>query len=237
MKRRALALAALVLLGISACGGEASTPGGEAPSAAPAPSPASASENTQYTNLPEVIVDENGMRAFPDATYQETLDVRWHNLLQSLTPDEAAALTRPDVQLVQTFDDYAQYAQAYVPCMHDAGWSEVTFNTTDQTVDAEVPTEQMSAYQLSDYVCSGQYYYHVPPMNEEQIGMLWDYNNDVVLPCLAKYGYTDVPFDSREAFIDRYFAQRTYTLPITALGLDQAGERHPCDTLPSFLDK
>lgn len=236
MRRGPLALAGVLLLGVSACGGETSEPGGAASSVTPSPV-SSASEKAEYTNLPEVVVDDNGMRSFPDQTHQEYLNIKWSNLLQSLAPDEAAALTRPDVQLVQTFDDFAQYAQAYVPCMHDAGWNEVTFNTTDQTIDAEVPPEQMSAYQLSDYVCSGQYYYHVPPMNEEQIGMLWDYNNDVVLPCLAKYGYTDVPFDSREAFIDRYFAQRTYTLPITALGLDQAGERHPCDTLPSFLDK
>lgn len=179
----------------------------------------SESKEPVYKNASDVIVDENGRRSFPAQTAEQTLDLYWNQLVASVDDDEIPE--RPDVDIVLV-DDEQQFVSGYVSCMHNAGWTSV--KVADGSIDSgEIPRGQEISYGLADYTCMAQNLLVPPaPMDESDIERLYDHQVDYVIPCLAERGHQVSNFPSKESFVDRYFAERTYTLATEMAGLSES---------------
>lgn len=176
-------------------------------------------DDSTYENASDVIVDENGRRSFPAQTAEQTLDLYWNQLVASVDDDEIPE--RPDVDIVLV-DDEQQFVSGYVSCMHNAGWTSV--KVADGSIDSgEIPRGQEISYGLADYTCMAQNLLVPPaPMDESDIERLYDHQVDYVIPCLAERGHQVSNFPSKESFVDRYFAERTYTLATEMAGLSES---------------
>lgn len=187
------------------------TSGGASTSTSPEPAESSiqSDDGVNREDLPEVKVDANGERSFPEQTHQEMLDVMWEEVLASL-PEGAVSPERPSVSLVAYQESMGPYAE----CLKQQGWSQTKYFPDVDEVEVEVPAGQSAAFDISRYTCYGQYPKKMrPPMNEREIGELWQWSMDESIPCLAREGYTVTGFPSKGAFVDGYFAERTYKLP------------------------
>ena len=172
-----------------------------------------------YQNAPDVIVDENGRRSFPTQTAEQSLDMNWEFYISSLDEDEIPP--RPDVE-INIVDDPEEATAGYVACMHNAGWTDV--QATEGGIESgEVPPGQWASWGLANYTCEAQNMHRpVAPMDEDAIERLYDHQVDYVIPCLEDMGHPVLGFPSKETFVDRYFAERSYTLATAMAGLSDA---------------
>lgn len=182
----------------------------------------SESEEPVYENAQDVIVDENGRRSFPTQTAEQTLDMQWEFFVANIDGGEIPE--RPDVEIVLV-DDEQQASTGYVSCMHDAGWPGVRLVDDGSIESGDIPAGQYTSYGIADYTCTAQNLLKTPsPMDESGIERLYDHQVDYVIPCLAEQGHQVANFPSKETFVDRYFAERRYTLATSMAGLSEAEE-------------
>lgn len=170
---------------------------------------------TEYTDDSAVIKDAEGKRSFPTISRQADLDARWAEVVRQFKADGLPEPQRPNDSLIKELTGGPEDAQVYISCMHDAGWTSVKkVEGESGGIDSgEISPDQFPAYLLADYQCNAQY--HLPqfrPMDETEMEELWDYQVKTVIPCLEKEGVVVDGFPSKEAFVDRYFAERQYVL-------------------------
>ncbi|MDR1355215.1 MAG: hypothetical protein LBJ43_02945 [Propionibacteriaceae bacterium] len=94
----------------------------------------------------------------------------------------------PKVQVVR-FVAPAERPEAWKECMLAAGWAVyLTFDSGMAPPD-DLPSDQLSAYYLDEYVCFAQF--PIPPwlvqvFGGDQIRVVFDYYVNVLIPCLAE---------------------------------------------------
>ncbi len=108
---------------------------------------------------------------------------------------ESAGLTDvPNVAVVRWVSPDEQ-TQTHASCLHDEGF-DVTLEP-DGSISADYPADQDSAYDLASYVCLAKYPVdpkYTRPLNDIQIRRVYDYDVDVLVPCLEAAGYgSDIP--------------------------------------------
>lgn len=175
-----------------------------------------------YENASDVIVDENGRRSFPTQTAEQTMEVLWENFIATI--DESEIPERPDVDIVLV-DDEQQAATGYVACMHNSGWVDVKLEDDGSIDSGAIPSGQYVSYGVADYTCTARNFWEQPsPLDEAGIERLYDHQVDYVIPCLVEKGHQVANFPSKDTFVDRYFAERSYTLATSMAGLSQDEE-------------
>lgn len=192
----------------------------------------SESKEPVYKNASDVIVDENGRRSFPAQTAEQTLDLYWDQFVASI--DDGEIPERPDVDIVVV--DEQEFMTGFVSCMNNAGWTSVRIDAGGYIDSGVIPAGQTLSYDLAEYTCHAKNLFVPPaPMDESDIERLYDHQVDYVIPCLAERGHQVSNFPSKETFVDRYFAERTYTLATAMAGLSDS-ERFHFETKDSSVD-
>lgn len=107
---------------------------------------------------------------------------------------ELHGLSEPPVVAVIRRVAPAEQSDLVATCMEDRGWPvEVD---PDGGVMASVPNHQMPALNESWYVCWASYpplAQYLRPLDDDQLGQLYDYYVDDLTPCLQAEGYLIEP--------------------------------------------
>lgn len=173
-------------------------------------------EENHYQNHSDVIVDANGNRSFPDITREQVNNELWKSTLEMIRASSEVQIEpeRPAVSLIQEYDNSAEYVEAQIKCMHEAGWLDVTGNAQEGII-AKYPAGQITPMALSQYECAVKYPIQISqPFNEAQMEKIWEYQVQTVIPCLSGLGYEVNSFPSKESFVDQWFAERNWYSPL-----------------------
>ena len=108
----------------------------------------------------------------------------------------------PDVALIRwtSWDDVGSVVAA---CLRDAGFSAIGAGTIIMNPGG-IPPSQASAYGLADYVCNAEYTVHpkyAVPLTADQWGMVYDYDTQWEVVCVAGFGVTASAPPTRETFV------------------------------------
>jgi hypothetical protein len=117
---------------------------------------------------------------------------------------------RPDVELVRLVDPY-EWPQVQAECMHGEGFPDVAILPDGGLQPGLSDEAQESAYLLSRYVCTAKYPIdpkYAAPLTAEQIGAVYDYYLDDLVPCLEDNGYSVPEPPSREVFEENFAGER-----------------------------
>lgn len=141
-----------------------------------------------------------------DDVHRWLLDVRWR---QTGLRDE---LRPPDPESHVVAAD--QWAQALVECMNAAGFDNYSaagggFGATEVVQTAD----EMQANTVAMYLCQGGISveeWDQSWFNPEQVDYLYDYYQQMLLPCLALHGLEVLDVPNRESFVARYGSWNPY---------------------------
>lgn len=112
---------------------------------------------------------------------------------------------RPEVEIIRRIspDDWATTMAA---CLNDAGFPDVIAGG-DQSLSFETSSAQAAPFALAKYICTAQYPLNekfTTPLNDEQLGGLYDYLTLVQTPCLESHGFSISAPPSKQHFIETY---------------------------------
>ena len=179
-------------------------------------SSASSQPTPTYEDMPNVLVDDDGMRSFPAVTRDQQLDALWEQAALQIETAGGVVPERPEVELIRSFDvDTAgeELTDAHIACMHNAGWTTVE-KSPSGGYSVDIPEGQDASFWLADYTCNAQYYAEPSQrFNEEEAGKLWDQFTEETIPCLEENGFGATELPSREVFLDQWFAESRFTTP------------------------
>ncbi len=133
-----------------------------------------------------------------DPLLAESLEASWTEF-SARYPD----VSRPDVEVVRIMDAQARPAQL-VDCLHEEGFPEAALDP-----DGGIAYEgsQLPAYDLAMYVCGARYPIdpkYLQPLTDEQLGALYDYYANELVPCIEAEGYSAPEAPTRQYFIEHY---------------------------------
>ncbi|WP_157519089.1 hypothetical protein [Modestobacter sp. Leaf380] len=97
--------------------------------------------------------------------------------------------------------------QLVADCLLEQGFD------TAEIIDSGLPSDQVAAYNLAEYVCAASYPINPDFMGaytDRQISIQYDWTVDSVIPCLRAEGYTISDPPSREVFIETYTTDPFY---------------------------
>jgi len=108
----------------------------------------------------------------------------------------------PDVALIRwtSWNDVGSVVSA---CMRDAGFNVIGAGTIVMMPDG-IPPAQSGAFDLANYVCNAEYTVHpkyAVPLTADQWGMVYDYDTQWEVVCVAGFGVTASAPPTRETFI------------------------------------
>lgn len=113
----------------------------------------------------------------------------------------------PRVELVRwaTIDDVGP---VLAECYTDSGFpSKAAIGVPGVEPEGGVAPDQLSAFNLVDYRCQGQYTLdptYTRDWTDEQKGLVYDYYVEFLVPCLTGVGYTFDPAPSRAVFVAKF---------------------------------
>lgn len=141
--------------------------------------------------------------AFPEMTQSEMLQARDKYLANRADSLGITPATTPDLVRYIVPEEAGV---TYATCLREQGFS-ATANPDGTGVTAERPDDQSGAYDLALWTCEARYTINPrlmpaggPPA--AYLGLVWDYTNDFLIPCLAAAGHPateDLP--TREIFM------------------------------------
>ncbi len=138
------------------------------------------------------------------AAPEDPLDLLWLAYVGAYPDAE-----RPAVELVRYISP-ADGAPFRVSCMHDEGFPDVSEGQDGSIASGIVPPAQNEAYAIAQYVCAVKYQIapeYQLPFTDEQLGDLYDYYVESLIPCLDGKGYAVVDIPSRGTFVDSEYEQ------------------------------
>lgn len=149
-------------------------------------------------SIPPPVVDEPSEAALADAAARDQAAT-----LESLLTQFPDA-TVPNVEW-ERFIELEEFGPVMAACYTDQGFPSVA--SADGGVSGEYQEEEAEAYALAGYTCMTKFptnpKYSIP-LNESQIAYIYDYQTQVLTPCLEDAGYTvDAP-PAREDFVASY---------------------------------
>lgn len=108
----------------------------------------------------------------------------------------------PRVDLIRwtTVDDNAT---TMANCLTKAGFTAEAVGQAWEFPDG-IPASQESAYNLTEYRCYAQYSLHpkyTVDWTDDQLGLVYDYDYESLVPCLTTHGITTTPAPTRATFI------------------------------------
>ncbi|WP_154071848.1 hypothetical protein [Glaciihabitans arcticus] len=114
--------------------------------------------------------------------------------------DSYPDVERPEVEAERLISP-GEWPKTIAGCLVDAGFTDTKATTGGQVESASSGEED---YDLAQYVCSATFpidpkYFR--PLDEEAIGIVYDYFVDTLVPCLTAQGQTVTPAPTREAFL------------------------------------
>ncbi|OFS72220.1 hypothetical protein HMPREF3167_08190 [Trueperella sp. HMSC08B05] len=146
----------------------------------------------------------------PSLTEDEKDQTRKEVARQFVTDPELLE-SLPDVPVVAYYDSFREQEKKMAECMTDAGFSAKALQTGGLSY-GKYPELQERAFQLAGYTCQMQFPFDpalARDWSAEQVGLVYDYWNEYMIPCLEGYGYaTDVSKrPSRESYVQNFFAE------------------------------
>lgn len=145
----------------------------------------------------------------PVISNEEREDIRNEVAMQHVSdPDLRKSL--PAVAVVSYMDSFREQEKKQAECMTNAGFSAKALESGGISY-GNYPPSQEKAFQLASYTCQMQYPFD-PALSRdwtpEQIGLVYDYWNEYMIPCLESHGHkVDVSTrPSRESYIQNFFA-------------------------------
>ena len=196
----AVASCAIVALMVAGC---SSSPVNSESSPKVAPS----STHEQWVQDARVRLDGQGSRYFPKVSRNEALDAEWARIESAYASQGRTAPEKPDSP-AEVKDDQG----AWVRCMHDDGWSDTDVSSEGIVTRGEFSLSKPLEWSVSEYGCSAKFTSLGEMPNERQASDFWQFQKDVVIPCLEKQGVTIAGFPSKEEYLDRYFSDGSLEL-------------------------
>lgn len=167
------------------------------------------------TSVPDVQPDE----AAPSVSQQ--LDEKWA-AFSAIYPE----VTRPTVEVVEVLN-LENWAETIATCLVDEGFSVNV--TPDNGLEwSAVPEAQQQSFALAQYVCDARYPLNPKlnvPLDGEQLTELYDYFADELVPCLESEGFAISAMPSRQAFIDDYYTERSWSPYSDVVGNVESDDR------------
>lgn len=116
----------------------------------------------------------------------------------------------PDIEVVRWTDTLADYGATVEECLREQGFIVEHDGRGGFHIPAGIPPHQEEAYQVARYACNAMYPINpvfVQEWSPEQLGLLYDYWDQYLIPCLAAH---DLPVStankpSREVYISTFF--------------------------------
>lgn len=161
------------------------------------------------------------------------VQAEWENLHREF-PDAI----QPEVEIIRRVDR-EDWATVIADCLNESGFPDVTADA-DGGVTYYTLTDQAEQFLIAKYICVAQYPLEkkfTSPLDDEQLGDLYDYLALMQAPCLESQGF-DIPAPpSRQRFIETYATAPEWTpygsLPLDVLMSDQlAGLQAACPEEP-----
>ena len=127
----------------------------------------------------------------------------------SLRADELANLAAlngisdpPDVDLVR-WTTMSDYGPTMASCLQEAGFYAIGAGSGFIFPDG-ISESQLSAYNMAEFECRAKYSLHpkyTQPLTEAQLGMLYDYWTQWLVPCEESLGLTPPAAPTKETFV------------------------------------
>ena len=127
----------------------------------------------------------------------------------SLRADKLASLATfyelsdpPEVELVR-WTTLSDYGPTVASCLQEAGFYAIGVGDLVIYPDG-IGESQVSAFNIARYECDAKYSMHpkyLQPYTEAQLGMLYDYWTQWLVPCEESLGLTPSPAPTRETFV------------------------------------
>lgn len=149
-------------------------------------------------SIPAPVVDEPSEAALADAAERDQAAT-----LESLLTRFPDA-TVPNVEW-ERFIELEEFAPVMAACYTDQGFPSVA--SADGGVSGEYQDEEAEAYALAGYTCMTKFPTdpkYAIPLNDSQIAYIYDYQTQVLTPCLEDAGYTVDAAPAREDFVANY---------------------------------
>lgn len=146
----------------------------------------------------------------PSLTDEEKDQIR-KEVARQLVSDPELQESLPDVPVVAYYDSFREQEKKQAECITEAGFKAKALQTGGLSF-GQYPESQQRAFQLAGYTCQMQFPFDPALARDwtpEQIGLVYDYWNEYMIPCLKDHGYTtDVSKrPSRESFVQNFFAE------------------------------
>lgn len=143
-----------------------------------------------------------GEPAVEPSARQLDLDVQaeWQNLHREF-PDAI----QPEVEIVRRVDR-GEWAPTIADCLNESGFPDVTADA-DGGLSFQTLADQAEQFAVAKYICVAQYPLeekYTAPLDDEQLGNLYDYMTLVQTPCLEALGFDIPAAPSRQRFIETY---------------------------------
>ena len=111
---------------------------------------------------------------------------------------------RPEVEPIRTVD-YDDYMDVRVDCLVSRGVDAT------RTTDGYRSSTSTEAEAVSAYTCAVEYPVSLPaPLNEKQIGYIYDYQVQFAVPCLEGLGHEQEEPPSRDEYIETWGEMNTW---------------------------
>lgn len=109
----------------------------------------------------------------------------------------------PKIELIRwtTIDEYNK---VWATCLQGKGWNVTANSDGGIEFPPDFPQSQMSAYRYDEFVCRAKYTEdpkYVQPLSKAQLGLLYEYYTQWLIPCLESQGVGISPPPTREKFI------------------------------------
>lgn len=133
---------------------------------------------------------------------------------------------QPEVEIVRRVDP-GDWATAIAACLNDSGFPDVTADA-DGGLSYQNQSAQTERFALAKYSCVAAYPLekkYTAPLDDEQLGNIFDYLTLVQVPCLEAQGFEISDPPSRQRFIETYVTAPEWLpygeLPIEVLQSDE----------------
>jgi hypothetical protein len=145
------------------------------------------------------------------------LDVQaeWENLHR-----EFPEVIRPEVEIVRRVER-PDWGATIAECLNESGFPDVSADE-DGGLSYETLISQAEQFALAKYICVAQYPLekkYTTPLDDEQLGGLYDYLTLVQAPCLETLGYEIVAPPSKQRFVETYATAPDW-LPYSQIPID-----------------
>lgn len=160
---------------------------------------------------------------------------RWDSLTV-----RSPGLARPEVEFVRASTPL-DFADSYIPCMHDSGFTAVTLMIDGGIASGEIDEESLDAFLLADYTCHVRYAInpsYFQPYTEQQLELIYDFYASDLIPCITSAGFAVDDMPSFEVFVERELGGNPWNPVQLAAGSDidiYTAIHEACDVVPVGL--